>query len=264
MNNITKLLKGDFVFLDLGASSPSIHPFIKKVQECITLIEIDAIEPDTAVAQKGYHKRIILKKAVSDSAGVMPFYRRNFFHCSSFLEVNESVSKMYGMESISVVEEVIDLECTTVDELLKEEKIERVDFFKTDLEGLDTRILKSAEPVLKTALAVQSELRFQPYFIGEPSFIEACSFLDELGFEIIHIQQTNWKPNTTHRKSFRDGRTVMGDFLFFMKEEKVKEIYGDDFAHGILKQILIAKSNDLNSYAEYLFEKWKHIFPAEI
>jgi FkbM family methyltransferase len=265
MSTITDLLKGNFTILDLGASTPANNIFLNKIRQCVTLLEIDAIEPGVDTDQKGFYKRIILKAAVSNEEGEKKFYRRNYFACSSFLKVNETVPKMYGMELMVQEKEEITLHCTTVPSLLKQENIDHIDFFKTDLEGLDLTVIKSSEAIVKKSLALQCELRFQPFFIGEPHFYEACAYIETLGFELIHLVPENWKYNTKNSKYIRDGRVAWGDFVFFMKEEKLKEIYHkEELNTVVLKQILIAKSLGLNSHAEYLFEKWENHFTPSI
>jgi hypothetical protein len=71
------------------------------------------------------------------------------------------------------------------------------------------------------------------------------------GFEFINFSVLDeWKLNTKNQSKFRDGRMVMGDFIFFRKLNTADSNYIMD----LTKQILIAKSLNLNSYAEYLLE----------
>jgi len=168
---------------------------------------------------------------------------------------------MFGLEHMTKLKNKLEFDCITVNEMLANEKIDRVDFFKTDLEGLDFEILKSAKETVNDALVVQSELRFQPMFIGEPNFVEVCSFMQEMDFELIYIATEVWKYNTQHRNDFRDGRLVWGDFIFF---KKLNTTSSKEAFKLVLKQIIIAKSLGLHSHAEFLYEKHIDLFPAEI
>ena len=264
MKAILNRLKGNFIILDLGSSTAEHNTFINTISKAVTLVEIDAIEPDMPEERQKFNQRIILKTAVSSKKGSFPFYRRRYFPCSSFLEIDVNIAKAYGLEEMYSTVDTIQLTCTTVNDLLGEEKIKHVDFFKTDLEGLDFEVIKSSENIIKNSLAIQLESRFQPINKGEPYFFEVCKYLNDLGFELVQLKPEVWKFNTSNSKYWRDGRTVWGDFIFFMKEDKIKAIFGENLGDAILKAVLIAKMLGLNSYSEYLFEKYQDILTPEI
>ena len=97
-----KLLKGDFVVLDLGsAHSSGILTKMPNVLEAITLIEID-LHSSEAESPTNYFKRIKLKKAVAGKRGKRTFKQRKFPDCSSFLDPQPELVHAYGLEDYFV------------------------------------------------------------------------------------------------------------------------------------------------------------------
>ena len=263
MSSIVEKLKGQFVLLDLGSSSAKDNKLLNSFSKALTIIELDALSTGDTQAHN-YYRSIKLKKGVSPTNETKPFFERASFYCSSFLTTKDEMVKMYGQEDITRIVNTIELECITVPEILESEQIGKVDFFKTDLEGLDFEIIKSAKEYVKRALVLQTELRFQPYSIGEPYFFEVCEYVYNLNFELIKLSPETWKYKTKNQHLLRDGRIVWGDFVFFRKLNIGDYANEEQFSSDILKQILVAKSLELSSHAEYLFEQYSAYFSTEI
>jgi hypothetical protein len=111
--------------------------------------------------------------------------------------------------------------------------------------------------LLPKILAVQCELRFQPFFSGEPHFHQTASYLVENDFELIDLKPEFWKPATAHQKEHRDGRVVWANCLFVRKPELVSDPVSQ------AKQIIIASMLNRRCYAEYLCERYQSTLPAE-
>jgi FkbM family methyltransferase len=260
MDSLLEWLRGDFVVCDLGSSGNEFHEILRPYSKPITLIEIDAAE-DSVVAGNSYYKRIVLKTAISGTAGKRKFYQRKFLPCSSFLQPNEGAVRAYGLERYFELDRVFEIDCTTLDTLILQTGIRRVDLLKTDLEGLDFEILNSAPEIVSSCLAVQSELRTQALYSGEPSFTKSITLLENMGFEVVSIKPEIWKYNTRHRELFRDGRFAWGDFILFLSPLKVQEKFKTESGKAFCKQILIAKILRLHNYAAFLFEQHSNIIP---
>lgn len=257
-------LKGDFVVLDLGsAHADGLYRQRPGFAEAITLIEIDA-QLDSSGAGPANPNRICLGKAVAGHAGRRSFKLRKFPECSSFLEPKHDLIAAYGLESYFIEAKTLQFECETIGELLKQRRIERVDFFKTDLEGLDLEVLSSAPDLVRNALCIQSELRFQPFYEGEPAFHEVSAFLDDHGFELVSLRPQIWKYATPSRPFQRDGRTVWADSIFFLREEEVHRRFGAGAWKPMAKQIILARLLGLSNYAEHLLMRNESAFAEDV
>ncbi|WP_118974881.1 FkbM family methyltransferase [Taibaiella koreensis] len=258
--NIDTTLNRDFVIVDLGSSSARQSTFLKKFSSQITYIEIDALSTSD-IQNSDLYKNIKIKKGVHIERGMKQFIERNYMACSSFLEIKEGVDIMYGLEDAMKEKARIDIDCITLNDILAEHKLDHIDFLKVDLEGLDFDIIKNIENTLPDVNVIQAVIRFHPLFKGEKHFFEICQYLSDRGFEFINFSCLDeWKLNTSNQKNSRDGRMVWGDFVFFRKLDKS----ATGFTADLLKQILVSKSLQFNSYAEFLLESNRPFFDAEL
>ena len=259
-----KLLKGDFVALDLGsAHSRDLFRDHSDLAGAATFIEVDALSQE----HKGdapFHRRISLKKAVAGTPGKRILTRRKFPDCSSFPEPDPELVRAYGLQSYFEKVGTMELECETISTLLREQGVNRVDLFKTDLEGMDFEVLSSAPDLVSRALCVQCELRFQPFYRGEPHYHEVAAYLAGLGFELIFLRPEIWKYATPNQELARDGRLVWCDAMFFMKTEKVRQNFGEQAWKCFLKQLILARLLGLNNFAEYLYQTQANQFPDSV
>lgn len=264
MRETIKQIQGDFVVLDLGsAHAAGILRNLPEVTSAVTLVEIDM-----QLADKGedspYFRRIQLGKAVAGSPGKRLFRKRVFPDCSSFLEPSQALIHAYGLESYFAGAGSCEVECETLTALLRQHGLTRVDFLKTDLEGMDAEVLRSDPGFVRQALCIRCELRFQPFFEGEPPFHETAAYLRQLGFDLIWMRPTVWKYRTAHRSLQRDGRWAWADVVFFLSPDQVKSQFGDESWKMFAKQIILARLVGLNNYAEHLLQETGPTLPAPI
>lgn len=171
--------------------------------------------------------------------------------------------KLYGLDNFYKILSISDVETETIPRLLDSLDIGTIDFLKTDLEGADFEVIKSCEILLPRILMIQCELRFQPFYIGEPHFRDVDKYLHEQGFDLIDMRVERWKPNTTNRNRWKDGRLVWADCIYAKVPETIIAFKGDDIPLAFAKQILISNMLGLNSYAEYLLESYaEKLLPA--
>jgi FkbM family methyltransferase len=263
MRETARQLKGDFVVLDLGsAHTESILRSSPELAATITLIETDPLlERGTGESQPN---RICLNQAVVGKPGRRTFKKRKFPDCSSFLEPKEDLIRAYGLEDYFVPAGSVDVECVTLESLLEKCGIKRIDFLKTDLEGMDFEVLSSAPRLIEQCLCIQCELRFQPFYEGEPHFYEVNRYLADRGFEVVSLKNSSWKYATAKRDVERDGRTVWTDAIFFLTAKSVQERFAGDSWKALAKQIILARLLGRGNFAEYLFQQNNSIFPDDL
>lgn len=261
MREITNQLASEgFYALDLGAAAAG-ELFPASLRRAITLVELDAVS--VAVRDRSaYQHRIAIRGGVAGKAGTRLFHKRRFPPVSSFLEPNPELVRAYGIGPYYEPDGTVELSCETLRTVLASHNIPRVDFIKTDLEGLDYEVLSSAPEVVCQAVAIQSELRFEPFYIGEPYFHQAAEFMTGLGFDLVSMRPEVWKPVTPHSTLLRDGRLVWADVIWFLGPRKVTEVFREKSALAFTKQIILAKALGLHCYAEFIFVGIKESLPT--
>jgi hypothetical protein len=264
MKETVSRLKGDFVVLDLGAAHTlGLLKEVPGLTSAITLVEVDALLGEAQPQAPGVN-RICLRKAVAGKRGKRIFKRRKFPEGSSFLDPIPERVEAYGLQDYFVEAGAVELECEIITELLGQHGIKRVDLLKTDLEGVDFEVLASAPRLVEQALCVQSELRFEPFFQGEPCFYEVAGYLASRGLELICLRPAIWKYATPNRRLQRDGRTVWADAIFFLDPKCVRERFGQEAWKCFAKQVILARLLGLGNFAEHLQGQAAAEFPEPV
>jgi hypothetical protein len=249
---LATLLGRDFSVCDLG-SSGATDLRLGDLLEHVTLIEVDALGACPPMALARYHRRHVFHNGIAGTEEVRTFKVRAYAGCSGFVDPVPALVEAYGLQEHFQEIERIDIECLTLPRLLSSAGLTRVDWLKTDLEGLDYEVLRSSPHVVRHALAVQCELRFQPFYDGEPNFDEAMALLRGHGFELVALRPEAWRYATPGREMSERGRVVWADAVFFLRADAMRTRFpAADLPAMWAKQILLAQAVGPASFAEHL------------
>ncbi|HEX7653068.1 MAG TPA: FkbM family methyltransferase [Verrucomicrobiae bacterium] len=262
MKDLLSSLQGNFTLVNLGCIGDADLPLPPAFRRTLTVIEADA--EGGSKTGGAYHKKISIDKPIAGQAGKRQFRHTNFPGTCSLLEADPQVVSAFGMEDYTKLLELIEFDCTTIPDLLQQNNLTTLDFLKTDIEGLDSEIIRSCHAYLGRTLMVQCELRFRPFYKGEPYFHETVSLLAAHGYEVLDLVQIDrWKYRTPHRRYQLEGRAQWADFVFVLQPEKLRENFGDQWPLAVAKQIILSVMLGKKNYAEYILEKFKADLPAE-
>jgi hypothetical protein len=248
--SLPQALAGNFVVANLGCIGDWDYGLPADLRAALTLIEIDA--GGGAWTGGGYFKKIGVNQVINGVAGRHTFRRNTFVGSCSLLPPKPDRVRAFGVERYYTVAEAAEVECVTLPDILRQNRLAHLDFLKTDLEGSDFAVLKSCEPFVDRLLAVQSELRFEPFYEGEPPFHEVAAWLDARGFELVGLYTEHWKYATPHRFSQTQGRPVYSDCLFFRRPHTWLEWPQEERALALAKQVIIAAMVGKKNFAEHL------------
>jgi hypothetical protein len=184
MNIIDKILnRPEFagnppVLVDIGASG-KIHSKWKKIAKYSVCIAFDADEREFGYVEKaasGFRKLFIYNCIVSDKdSEKIDFFLTKSPFCSSTLEPDLPKLQDWAFADKFSVDKKIKLNNTTLQLVLNNLNIDRVDWFKTDSQGIDLRLFKSLK------MDIQDKVLVAEF---EPGFIDAYKSEDKL-FEIV-------------------------------------------------------------------------------
>ncbi len=261
MSRLAEALKGNFVVANLGCIGDWDYGLPSELKAALTLIEIDA--GGGAWTGGGYFKKVGVNQVIAGVPGKQKFRKNTFVGSCSLLKPNFELVKAFGIERYHTMEKELDVECTTMPAVLEQNGLKHVDFLKTDLEGVDFAVVKSCEAILDKLLAVQCELRFEPFYQNEPPFHEVAAYLHAHGFELIGMFTEYWKYATEHRFSQSHGKPIYADCLFFLRPEVVMKFPEPLRAAAFAKQIVIAAMVGQKNHAEHLLETYHAQLPAD-
>ena len=172
--------------LDLGSleKAMSLSPAFK---DFFKIYSVDALAPGEG---EGIVK---ITNFIAHDTSKRTFFTRSFAPCSSFLPPHEQQVLDFGLESLFEPVSAKEVDSpTTVDQLSAEYGVNTWGVVKTDLEGLDTAVVKSISNLRSTTL-LQMELRPTPFYDGEPRFEEALAYLSAMDFTLVDMQPMYWR-----------------------------------------------------------------------
>lgn len=193
------------VLVDVGASG-RIHGPWRRLAKYAVCLAFDADERDFGYVtdESGkYRKLYVYNCIVSDQAAERSdFYLTRSPHCSSLLEPDLSEVRHTAWGERFEVEKVVQLRTVDLASVLGELKIDYVDWFKTDSQGLDLRLFKNlGEARLRRVLCAEFEPGLMSVYRGEDKLHAVLRFMDEA--------KTHWLADFRVRGSQRLSPTTL-------------------------------------------------------
>jgi hypothetical protein len=173
------------VLVDIGASG-KIHSKWKKIAKYSLCIAFDADNREFGYvenASSGFNKLFVYNCIVSDkSSEKIDFYLTRSPYCSSTLEPDLNALAEWSFADKFITEKKISLNNITLSKVLENLKIDRIDWFKTDSQGIDLRLFKSLN------IEIQNNIIVAEF---EPGFIDAYKNEDKL-FDIVGYMSSGY------------------------------------------------------------------------
>ncbi|MEI6223051.1 MAG: FkbM family methyltransferase [bacterium] len=261
MKSLAKALRGNFTIINLGAAGDNDYNLPQKIRRSLTVFEIDAATKSRT--GNNYYQRYAITNIVAGSKGRRKLFVHRNPQNTSLLPPRPELIVQYGLENDYTLEEEKEVECTTIPEILQQHQITHCDYLKTDIEGVDFEVLKNMGESLRNVLVISSELRFQPFYQGEPYFHEVVAYLHDQGFEIIGMDAEYWRPKTPNWRRHIDGRITYCDAVFFKKSDFIRNLTAQERPLLWAKQIVLACMLGQKSHAEYILMGCQNELPAE-
>ena len=148
--------------------------------------------------------------------------------CSSLYEPNEKLlSKYQALEGMRL-KNVSEIDTVSLDHFCFENKIEKIDFIKIDIQGAELDVFKGAKNILKDTLCIISEVEFVPLYIKQPLFGDFYNFLIKEDFMLIKFLGFGgrfMKPIVLNNRMFDNNSQHLWTDVFFIKSiEIIKQL----------------------------------------
>ena len=176
------------VLLDIGAANhlPQVWKEIARFSVCIAF---DADDRDFSYIEnkrKQFKRLHVVNKIVSVSGEVTDFYLTTFPQCSSTLRPDTKNLSNYAFSPLFHVEKMVRLPSVTLKTVLKENGIEYIDWFKTDTQGTDLRVIQSlSDNLIKNVLVYDLEPGIIDAYEGEDKLYDVLKFFNSDDFFLL-------------------------------------------------------------------------------
>lgn len=263
MHPFIERLADNFVLLNLGAGADTDYKAPPEILKTITVVELDGGNQPIQTSNV-YHQKHRINEWVSGTGGPRTFFKRAYWGCSGLADEQSDVVARYGLESFHKLESAQLVQTRALAEVVRELGITRVDFLKTDLEGIDFEVIQNMENFLPTTLALQSELRFTPVYAGETPCEEVVAWCRAREFEVVGLKPEYWKPKHPNWTQCVDGNIVWADFLFMRTPVSVRRLAEREGSTlPLQKHILLAALLGKLNHACHLLGLYAPWFPED-
>ncbi len=174
------------VLVDIGASG-SIHKEWKAFAKHAICLAFDADDREFGYISdesKGFKRLYIYNSLVSASDGdSTDFYLTQSPYCSSTLEPDNKALEEWAFASKFEIDKKVVVKNITLQKVLKNLNLNKIDWLKTDTQGIDLSIFKSLPTdIQKNALVVELEPGIIDSYKGEDKLYRVFEYFDSLPF----------------------------------------------------------------------------------
>lgn len=199
--------------IDVG-SAGGFHPRIEAVQSQADIIGIDADPEECArlnAAAKSWERYI--NAAVGREGETVELELHKKRKTSSCYKTDMERVRHFNDADRFTEEGTIFFTTRSLDSICQSEKIDRIDYLKIDVEGLELAVLGGYSGKF---LLAEMEVSFHPFRKDIPLFDEIMKHMRERGFFLLDLRRTFWSP--MRQKDLRNyaakGVLMFGDALF--------------------------------------------------
>ena len=145
----------------------------------------------------------VVEAAISDKKGRARFAVNSTAQASSLLEMGPGMTDAYQLDMSTKQE--IEVAVGRLDDICKEEKIDRIDLLKVDVQGAEKLLLAGAREILRRTRYLQIEVLFIEHYCGCALFPELDAICRDAGFEL------SWLGDFSHDSR---GRLLQADAVY--------------------------------------------------
>ncbi len=200
---------------DVG-SAGGFHPRIEAIRSCADIIGFDAnpeeCERLNSVAKKG--ERHINAAVGRENENVCLELHRKRTTSSCFPTDMERMRHFDDSDKF-ITEDTVSFKTKSLDSICESEGIDRLDYLKIDVEGLELAVLEGYSGPL---LMVEAEVSFHPFRKGIPLFDDIMAEMRKRNFVLVDLRRTYWSPSKMRevRNYANKGLLMFGDALFVL------------------------------------------------
>lgn len=142
--------------------------------------------------------------------------------CCSLLEPNEALLSSFGdLRDAFRVEREFSVETVSLDDVVRDHGIPRVDFLELDTQGSELEILIGGQGTLRKALGVRVEVEFAPMYTGQALFADVDRHLRDIGFQLFDLSRYHVRRATVDPLTPTHGQLLWGHAVYLRRQDTV-------------------------------------------
>jgi FkbM family methyltransferase len=187
----------------------------------------------------------------------VPLYVTNHPMCTSLYKPNEKLISLYNNFEVAYLKSIEKVRTTQLDEFLKTQNIDQIDFIKIDVQGAELDIFKGGKKALNNVLKIVCEVEFVPIYENQPLFGDVCNFLakkDIMFNKFLGLAGRGLKPIVINNNKNLPSQHFWSDAVYIKHVQKIPELNDS----CLIKLALLAatyNSADLVHYCLSYYDK---------
>ena len=144
------------------------------------------------------HKNIKpFNKGLGEYVGTSKFHSNIHEQTNSILATHEEGNSNWGNKNMLQTKEILDIELTTIDQIVEEEKIEKIDILKMDVQGAEYQVMAGAKKTIEKGMIslIYTEIITIPTYENQQELDEALKMFRQYGFELFNIYNSGHTEN---------------------------------------------------------------------
>jgi len=243
------------VLVDIGARG-GISPKWSLLKKNIKVLGFEPDPEECKKLNKGTtDNQTYFPVALSDKEKYVNLHiTKNPACCSFFLPNLPFVKRFPNGEDLQVVNST-PVKCNSLDNILRKNNIQDIDFLKIDTQGSELQILQGAKETLKNSVfGIDVEVEFLPQYSEQPLFSEIDDYLKKLGFSLFDLDLARLK-----RKKYPKAQSkeqVLWAHAVYFKDFLSNQNIPFDFKNlnKALKSIALAEIHQFSDFALELLD----------
>jgi FkbM family methyltransferase len=245
------------VLVDVG-SSGGVKSNWKLAEKYLQVI---GFEPEGEgfdnLAASNDSRTMYLNTGLYKERATLDFYvTRENTDSSIFKPNRELIDKFPAAERFDIVKTET-IRTDTLDNQLRENRIENVDFIKVDTQGSELFILQGAANILeRSVFGLEIEVEFAPMYEGQPLFCEVDAFVRKFGFQLFDLRPIYWKRELGKDYGNSKGQLIFADALYFRRSDSLASVLNliQDERERRAKVLKAVSACLLYGYVDYALE----------
>jgi len=147
----------------------------------------------------------IYNKGLGAYSGKSQFHSNGFAPTNSILATDDGASDTWGDTDLMQTKNVIDVDITTIDKIVEEEGIEKIDILKMDVQGAEYMVIDGAKKSIEKGIidVIYTEIITMPSYKDQKRLDEIIDMYVSNGFELFNFYNYNY--TTSGQLRYMDG-----------------------------------------------------------
>lgn len=130
----------------------------------------------------------IFQIGVSDEIGKTLFNSNSFSQTNSILKTDSRGESTWGAGLLDT-KDIIEIEISTIDQIVLDLGLEKIDILKMDVQGAEFKVLKGAEKSFKKGIInmIYSEIITMPTYEGQLELEDSLQLFKSIGFKLVGL-----------------------------------------------------------------------------